>query len=353
MSSTTNANRSNQVRQRRTNRSQDRLKNTAHHSRTHEGYVANPLITLSRAQSATARGAGMGQPVFHRTATLPRRVYTVTMQKSRPALSIPAPTIRFGWRGLSAVLAIGLTALLYLVLNSSQFQVDQPLINGASRISINDVEAVLKLGGRSVFTIDPYQIAGDLQKSFPELNGISVAVGIPNTVNVQFDERQPVLAWKQKDQVRWVDSHGVIFNALGKAPANLVTVTSEGNPPPYQIVPTPGPTPTLAATPASGSVAATPLPEGVPARIDLQILSSALLLSKHLPDKAILLYSEKEGLGWRDSRGWDVYFGKSMAELETKISMVQAIVDQLNQKKIKPVYINLELINAPYYRLER
>jgi hypothetical protein len=87
--------------------------------------------------------------------------------------------------------------------------------------------------------------------------------------------------------------------------------------------------------------------------MDLNLLSSALVLSKHLPDKAILIYSEQGGLGWRDSRGWDVYFGKGTENLDMKISMVQAVVDQLNQKKVKPVYINLENLNAPYYRLER
>lgn len=338
MSSTTNANRSENVRQRRTTRSQSRLEHTAR-------FVANPPVTV--------RGTGMGQPVIQRTSTRPRRVYTVAIQKTGSAFSIPAPTIRFGWRGISVLLVIGLVALIYLLLSSSQFQIEKPAITGASRISITDIEAVLKLNGRSVFSVDPYQIATDMQKSFPELNGISVAVGIPNTVSVQFDERKPVLVWKQKDQTSWIDSHGVIFNARGQEPANLVTVTSESNPPRYEAVPTPGPTPTSAATPASGSVTATPMAAGIPTRIDLRILTSALLLSRHLPDKAILIYTEKEGVGWRDSRGWDVYFGKSVDELETKISMVQAIVDQLNKKKIKPVYINLEFLNAPYYRLER
>ncbi len=138
------------------------------------------------------------------------------------------------------------------------------------------------------------------------------------------------------------------------APANLVTVTSESAPPRYAVVPTPGPTPTPAATPIRGQRHATPMPAGdADPRIDLEIITSALMLSKHMPDKAILVYTEKEGLGWHDSRGWDVYFGKTLDELEMKISMVQAIVDQLDQKRIKPGYINLEYLNAPYYRLER
>lgn len=339
MSSTSSDNRSDQVRQRRTTRSQNRLEHTARN-------VTNPPVTV--------RGAGMGKPVIQRTSSRPRRVYTVALQQSGSALSIPAPTIRFGWRGLSAVLLVGLVALIYFLTTSSKFQVEKPVITGVTRLSVADIEAVLKLNGRSIFSIDPYRTATDMQKAFPELNGLSIAVGIPNTVKVQFDERVPVLIWKQKDQVRWVDAHGVVFNAHGQEPPKLVTVTSENEPPRYQAVPTPGPTPTLLPTsPAAASTTLTPTASGIVTRMDLTILTSAVVLNRHLPDKAILIYSEKDGLGWRDSRGWDVYFGKTIDDLDTKISMVQAIVDQLNQKRIKPVYINLVVLNAPYYRLER
>jgi hypothetical protein len=337
MSATPNSNRADSVRQRRTARSQSRQEHTAR-------YVANPPVTV--------RGSGMGQPVIQRTSVRPRRVFTVALQQAGPALSIPAPAIHFGWRGLSAVLLIALVGLIYFLTSSDKFKIDKPVITGVTRLSVADIEAVLKLNGRSIFSVDPYVVATDMQKSFPELNGLSISVGIPNTVSVQFDERLPVLAWKQKEQIRWVDAHGVIFNPRGDAPAGLVMVTSESEPPRFLVVPTPGPTPTVLATAAAGA-AATATPSTIVTRMDLNLLSSALVLSKHLPDKAILIYSESEGLGWRDSRGWDVYFGNTMDSLDVKISMGQAIVDQLNQKKLKPVVINLVRLNAPYYRTER
>jgi hypothetical protein len=336
MSSSSNANRSNQVRQRRTVRSQSRQEHTAR-------YAANPPITV--------RGAGMGQPLIQRTASRPRRVFTVALQNADRGFAIPAPSIHFGWRGVSAVLCIGLVALMIFLTTSSTFQVEKPVISGVTRLSVANIEAVLKLSGRSIFAVDPYQIADEMQKAFPELNGLTIAVGIPNTVSVRFDEREPVLAWKVKDTLHWVDAHGVVFNARGQEPPNLVTVTSENEPPRYQMVPTPGPTPTVPAE--SANLTPTPAPAGIVTRMDLNILTSAVVLFRYLPDKAVLIYSETDGLGWRDSRGWDVYFGKTMDNLDTKISMVQAIVDQLNQKKIKPVYINLVGLNAPYYKLER
>ncbi len=137
-------------------------------------------------------------------------------------------------------------------------------------------------------------------------------------------------------------------------PANLVTVTSESEPPRYQVVPTPGAYPHRFG-PGSQSSCGTPSPIGRhrdphgPGHPDLGPGAAA----DTCPIRPSLIYSEKEGLGWHDPRGWDVYFGKTLDDLEMKISMVQAIVDQFGQKKIKPVYVNLEFLHAPYYRLER
>jgi hypothetical protein len=162
------------------------------------------------------------------------------------------------------------------------------------------------------------------------------------------------MAWKQKDKTTWVDSKGTLFTARGAPPANLLTVTSESAPPLYQVIPTPGSTPTPGPTPKPGSSEPKPtLEASEPERMDLAIMSSALMLSGQMPEKAYLVYAEKEGLGWHDAGGWDVYFGKTLDDLEMKISMVQAIINQLGQKGIKPKYVNLEFLHAPYYRLER
>ncbi len=333
--------RAEQVRQRRTTRSQARLERTTHN--------------LTATPSVTVRGAGLGQPLLQRTAVRPRRVYTVAAPAARGrALSIPAPSIHFGWRALSGLVVAGLAALLIFIFSSSTFKVEKPAIIGATRLSANDIEAVLKLNGRVIFTIDPNQATADLVKTFPEMQGVSVSVGLPNKVSVKFSERQPVLAWQQKDLVSWVDATGTIFAARGKAPDNLATVTSQDPLPLYQVVPTPGPTPTAAATPQPGDVPTVQqTDDAAPKRMDLNILTSALLLNKQMPAKANLIYAQNAGLGWHDAGGWDVYFGKTLDDLEMKISMYQAMVAQLNQKGIKAKYFNLEFLHAPFYRLER
>jgi hypothetical protein len=188
------------------------------------------------------------------------------------------------------------------------------------------------------------------------VQGVQVHVGLPNVVAVEFNERQPVLTWQQKDKPdQWIDDHGIIFDVRGKAPAKLLAVQADTHPPYFVIVPTPGPTPTATSTPSAPAPVSLPTAtrEPPPNRMDVIILAEAVTLSKYLPDKAYLIYAEKEGLGWHDARGWDVYFGKTLDDLEMKISMVQAIINQLGQKGIKPKYINLEFLHAPFYRLER
>ena len=107
--------RAEQVRQRRTTRSQARIERTTHN--------------LTAAPSVTVRGAGMGQPILQRTAVRPRRVYTAAAPAaSGRAFSIPAPSIHFGWRALSAVVVTGLMAVLVFILSSSTFKVEKPAI---------------------------------------------------------------------------------------------------------------------------------------------------------------------------------------------------------------------------------
>lgn len=337
--STNSQNRSDYVRQRRSTRSSARIERAAR--------------TVSAPKRVTVRGEGFGQPVIQRAASRPRRVYPINVHGTTGrAVFIPAPSISLNSRMLSGLLVVGLIAVFFFIFNAEQFEVIRPTIVGASRVSVNDVEAVLNVNGESIFAIDPYQELKELTQAFPEIKGASIQVGLPNIVTLRFEERQPILAWAQKNQTRWIDAEGTIFAARGETPSGLLTVVSDNDPPLRKVVPTPGPTSTISPTPEkSGQVL--PTPEPAVQKFDLLILSQALTLSTHLPEKATLVYAEDGGLGWRDSRGWDVFFGTTLDDLQQKISMYEAIVSQLSQKGIKPKYINIVNLHAPYYRLER
>jgi hypothetical protein len=57
-------------------------------------------------------------------------------------------------------------------------------------------------------------------------------------------------------------------------------------------------------------------------------------------------------MGWKDGRGWDVYFGEPQ-DMDMKLVVYQATVRRLESEGIQPVLISVEQVHAPYYRMER
>ena len=70
-------------------------------------------------------------------------------------------------------------------------------------------------------------------------------------------------------------------------------------------------------------------------------------------EEAALVYDPQHGLGWKDSHGWDVFFGVKGDDIPSKIVVYKAIAKQLQADGTTPVLINVEHIHAPYYRLEQ
>lgn len=340
-SSNTAASRAQKLRQRRTEQTNQRLERVNTYSRVPR---ATPPVTV--------RGVSTGRPLMQRASkTRPRRIFFLNLG-SNVELATPAvPVIRPGWRILSGLLVLLLSAALLFALSTDTFKVKAAQLNGFSRLNVNDIEAVLKLNGKQIFSVDPETIRASLGKSFPELTDISIKVGLPAFVSVTAAERAPILAWKQKDQVLWIDAQGYAFAARGEA-APAITVESSDAPPPYPSLVVKsdeitGKTPTSQPTATPMKV----LYSG--ARVKLDVVAAALTLNPHVPKGSILTYSAAHGFGWKDSRGWTVYFGHTLDDLEMKLAMYEAIVTQLTAQKIKPALISIENLDAPYYRLER
>jgi len=215
------------------------------------------------------------------------------------------------------------------------------------------VQAVLDLKGQSIIAVSPAEVRESLEKAFPELSAVAVSIGLPADVAIAVRERQPVLAWNVKDKIIWIDSEGVMFNPRGDAGA-LLTIQSDTNPPLALVPPDPSVTvtadPSASASPNSTPVA--PVVDPAKQRVDPTIIIAAGLLKGQMPENSNLVYNKLNGLGWTDSRGWQVYFGLSFNDMPEKLVMYQSIVDQLTQNNIKPTLISVENIHAPFYRLE-
>jgi len=75
-------------------------------------------------------------------------------------------------------------------------------------------------------------------------------------------------------------------------------------------------------------------------------------MSAVAPQDTRLVFDKEHGLGWKDTQGWDVFFG-DIQDIDLKLRIYQALVKQLAKEKVNPVLISVEYVHTPYYRLEQ
>lgn len=262
-----------------------------------------------------------------------RRRFDVALSVPGAEMRLPAlPQVQVGWRVVSAVLVALLLAALYQIWNSPSFRVKEVNVTGLQRLSSADVDAVLNLEDESIFTLDAGQLQKKLQAAFPEFSKVSVEVGLKNKVTVTVDERLPILTWHQGDRTILVDANGMSFPQRDQGPA--------------------GPALTVEASAApAGSQAAEEDGSQAPF-IPVDMVSAILSISGQAPQGATLVYDPQHGLGWKDPKGWEAYFG-DVQEMGMKLSVYQALLAKLKQEDVQPVLVSVEHVHAPYYRLER
>lgn len=336
--------RSEQVRQRRAQQSQQRTKHVVYQAHSP---AATPSILV--------RGGRIGTPVIQRAKTKTRRKYSVAIGSSGAEMLLPSlPIIKPGWRLLSGFFVLSLSFMLYFVNTTPQLKVPAPTIMGIKRLNAADIQAVLNLTNMPVFMINPDQATAKLAKSFPELTEISVQIVLPAQVVVLVRERQPIVAWTFNGQTDWIDKDGVVFPPKGKV-SSLLNIESDQAPPILKAMNNPVPSKTSAVSFLFFNIGSKPasITASSPKLIDPTILSALTRLSKQMPKKTVLAYTNKNGFGWKDPHGWQVFIGNSLDNLDAKILVYKGIVDQLNKNGIQPSMISVEHIDAPYYRLEQ
>lgn len=299
-----------------------------------------------------ASGASQASP--RTRARSARRRYDIPLGVPGAEMSLPAlPQIRFGWRLLSAILVATLGYALYYAWTSSTFKAGEPQLSGLQRIPAQEVLAVLDVNAAPVFTLDAGRMEQELAATFPEFSAVNVEIGLPNTVAVTVTERVPVLTWQQGDQLKLVDADGMAFPVRPGGPEAPKPVVQAAAAPPA-LVPTPAPdllkSPSLSIP---GLAGAEEEAQEIKAEVFLtpEMVKAVLDLAAKTPGDTSLVYTGNHGLGWRDPRGWDVYFGDT-GDMETKLHIYQAMVQRLSEEEIVPALVSVEHLDAPYYRLE-
>jgi cell division protein FtsQ len=343
----TNSKRSAALRTQRSQRESERVSQASERAR-------NPSTGMPPVMS---RGNMAGAPGTRRktaTQTNMRRKVYYSLGATGAEVRLPSITmLRPSWRTLSGAMVLVLMAGLWAMWSADLFQIDKISVLGAKRIPQAEISKALDLGGVSILKADPQEMQQSLQDSFPDLAKASVSVGLPASVVVRVQERQPLINWQGDKENVWVDASGMAFPPRGDA-AGLIAVKAVGTPPaPATLVPD---------DTAAGSAAPTATPVATPLAPDLKPAAHAFLtadlitaiqkLSSQAPAQTAILYDARYGLGWKDPKGWTVYFGSNVDSMDLKLAQYKTITGELAKQNIVPAMISVEFPHAPFYRLE-
>ena len=314
---------------------------------------------VQRVQSAPARQdttvfvrrGVTGTPVVQRTRTQARRKVALPLQ-SGSEVNLPGlPLIHPGWRLLSGFVSIVLLVFLILMNTSSMLDINTVNIQGLRRVNSADVSSVLNLQGKAVYTVAPQVILEDLQAAFPEFYDIDVSVELPAAVNIQVNERQPVIAWQYENLSVWIDQDGGVFPQRGTAD-DLITVLANTAPRRLQV---PMSDEEIAAAKQNMTEAEIEAAEWMKdGPVDPKLVQQILYLSQHLSDAKQISYRTDDGFGWHDTQqDWNVYFGHYLDNLDQKLLLYEFIRNYVLDQGLHPGMISVAYTRAPFYRLEQ
>jgi cell division protein FtsQ len=323
---------------------------------------STPPVISRASRAAQVGNSTVRGVVAPRSRNNVRRQYYYSLSTPGAEVRLPSlPDVHFGWRALSAVLVLLLGTAIYGLLNSPQFQIGTPRLVGAQRLSLDDIDKVINVEGLPVIQANPRVMEDELRQAFPDLKSVAVSVSLPAKVVVTVKERQPLLAWNMNNNTQWVDQDGVAFPPRGDAGASLITVDAEAAPPaPLTLTPDAQATDNAAssqdtASAPSDSTSAKPVvkkPDPSAPFLSPDLIQAILEMGKQVPAGAPVAYSPRYGLGWTDPKGWKVYFGLEVKDIDLKLKEYQVIADQLASKGIQPSMISVEFLQAPFYRVE-
>jgi cell division protein FtsQ len=331
-------NRSGQLREQRSQKSEQRIEKVT--SRARAG--------STRTQQVIIRG-GYGSPIVRRTQTKPKRQFAIALGRNAELITPAIPDIHVGWRLASAFLVLLLGFAIIYMSTAEAYQLKSPVIFGMQRVTIADLESVLNLRGEPLFVIDTQVAKQKLASAFPELADIDVRMAAYSHLVISARERQPIVAWNSSGQTLWIDNEGAIFFPRGDT-GTLLTIQAETNPPLERIL-APLEDPSLNAQPIlenPGADIPITLRQVKPAFLD-----TAIKLSSQLPPESNLTYNIYNGLGWVDPRGWTIYIGSTLDDLNEKLLVYEDVVAQLEKDGVKPAMISVEYVHAPFFRLEQ
>lgn len=312
-----------------------------------------------KAEKYSKKSAQSSKRIHH-----PRRVYNVALGSHTGShtgvaeMRIPAiPRIQIGWRLASFFIAGLLIYGLYTLWQAPLYRVkeDRVMIYGLQRLSEASVRTVLDIQDKPVFLLDAQAMQESLLDAFPEFSSAMVTVQLPHTVVLTVTERVPVLLWQEDGHTNLIDADGMLFplrdeNVQTNYP--LVEASSTPPAPPVLTEEIPATERVLSTVGRDSGSIDRPV---IRPFLYPEMVSAILLLAEKAPEGAVLTYDSLHGLGWKDRRGWVVYFGNVLetkhGDISTKLLVYKGILETLKAQDSQPAIISVEYVHAPYYRL--
>jgi hypothetical protein len=303
---------------------------------------------VQRAATMPAHTSRYSAPVTQKSSY--RKVYYKVGTNGVETRMPSVPVVHLNWQWLSGGMTMVLFILVIMLTSLPTFKINSISVEGLKRLTSSDIAPIIQASSESIFTFDRNKTIDAIAIAFPELTNIHLKVNFSGGLNLTVDERQPILAWTTGDQTIWVDSEGVVMPPRGDAGVLLNVASNDTTP---LANPVTAPKSALDYAVMVINRQEMPLtPEEAMNTLDPKVLKAALDLSVQMPQGATLVFDSISGMGWQDPRGWKVFFGTSLENIQFKQLEYQAIVDRLGQMGISPTTISVEHIDAPYYRTE-
>jgi cell division protein FtsQ len=292
---------------------------------------------MVRKDSYGARGRSKKQPKKPPV----RRRFDISLDKAGSQgveMRLPSvPVVHPGWRIFSFILVVGSLVVLYALWTSPLLKVKSVQIEGVVRLDVDEITRTLGVMNETIFLLNPEEMEKILTEAYSELTNVSVQVSFPGEVLVRVTERVPMIVWVMEAETLWIDGNGYIFPPRGEA-EKMVSVHANVSPPMI----------TLAQPEEETTDLDTPDQEE--AMMPQVYIDAVFFLKTQAPEGTTLLFDGHHGFGWVDPRGWQVFFGTKMDDIESKLLVYRAVVEKLEGEGITPSLINVAFVHAPYYR---
>ncbi|MBN1995674.1 MAG: FtsQ-type POTRA domain-containing protein [Anaerolineae bacterium] len=239
----------------------------------------------------------------------------------QPRLTL-TPVVRF-WQargtkltGLVALIVLGWSG--YFLFTQPRFFVYGADIQGNVAVSAYEIYAVSGIDSQSIFWLNPTEIVERITR-LPNIKAAAVSVALPAKIVINVVERRPELLWQTGETVWWVDHEGMIVPPRGDITGMLRIIDDDQQPlqPGYQI--------------------------------DAAIVEGAQTLRMLAPEVSVIRYSRLQGLTVATPEGWPVYLGDG-SEIKAKLIVLTALLADLKDRNITPVFIDLRDPLRPFYK---